>query len=117
MLRSLPPVSRIIPAILFTLIATILAYRSVFYYRSSAFSLCDENGQCSAEEVTRPPSRQEFRSLEHRIQLLSEDIDKLRNQEPPKPPTQEELIWENRRKECGEGVVRNIDYQHVHLRS
>jgi hypothetical protein len=51
-------------------------------------------------------------SLEHRINVLSEDIDKLRKPELPKQLTPEELVWENRRTECGE-VVRNIDYQHV----
>ena len=113
MLRSLPPVSRLIPALLLTLITAIIVYRSLIPQRASQSGFCDENGQCSAEELIRPPSRQEFTSLEHRIQLLSEDIEKLRHQEPPKEPTQEELIWESRRTECGEGVVRNIDYQHV----
>jgi hypothetical protein len=113
MLHSLPSVSRLIPALLLTLIITVIVYRSLSRHSAFQSGFCEVNGQCSAdEELLRPPTRQELISLEHKIDVLSEDIDKLRKPEPPKPLTPE--VWENRRTECGEGVVRNIDYHHVH---
>ena len=114
MLRSLPSVSRLIPALLLTFITTIIIFKSLSSSRSNQLDFCDANGQCAAnEELIRPPSRQEFMSLEYKIKLLSEDIEALKHREPPKELTPDQIIWESRRTECGEGVVRNIDYQHV----
>ena len=114
MRRSLPSLSRLFPALLLTFVSTAIILKS--FSRSGHSGMCEGGNQCSiAEEFTRPPSRQEFASLEHKIKLLSEDIEKLKQQEPPPPKerTPEELKWESRRTECGEGVVRNIDYHHV----
>jgi hypothetical protein len=72
------------------------------------------DGNCDADDnLVKPPSRQEFDNLRNTIQSLREDIDKLKTQEPPKVLTPDEQIWESRRTECGTGVLRNIDYQHV----
>jgi len=121
MLRSLPPITRVIPALILTLITTILLYKFVFIgNRSSHFNgldsqQCDVEGYCDAtanQDLLKPPTRQEFSSLEHRIKSLTDELAALKN-EPPKQLTPDEQSWEARRKECGEGVVRNIDYQHV----
>jgi hypothetical protein len=112
MLRSLPPVSRLIFAILLTFITTIILFKSLSPSRSNQSAFCNDSNQCSAEELIRPLSRQEFVSLERKVNLLSQDIEALK-QEPPKQLTPDQIQWENKRSECGEGVVRNIDYQHV----
>jgi hypothetical protein len=122
MLRSLPPIARVIPALVLTLITTILLYKFVFIggNRSSRFGgldaqQCDTDGHCDAtanEDLLKPPTRQEFSSLEHRIKSLTDELAAIKN-DPPKELTPDEQRWEARRKECGEGVVRNIDYQHV----
>jgi hypothetical protein len=123
MLRSLPPIARVIPALFLTLITTILLYKFVFIgNRSSRFGgldsqQCDTDGHCDAtanEDLLKPPTRQEFSSLEHRIKSLSDELAAIKK-EPPKELTPDEQRWEARRKECGDGVVRNIDYQHVPL--
>lgn len=111
MLRSLPPVSRLTLAILLTFITTIILVKSLSS-RSNQSAFCNDGNQCSAEELIRPLSRQEFMSLERKVNLLSQDIEALK-QEPPKELTPDQIEWENKRSQCGEGVVRNIDYQHV----
>jgi hypothetical protein len=121
MLRSLPPIARVIPALVLTLITTILLYKFVFIgNRSSRFGgldaqQCDSEGYCDAtanEDLLKPPTRQEFSSLEHRVKSVSDELAAIKK-EPPKELTPDEQRWEARRKECGDGVVRNIDYQHV----
>src|SRR5271170_6545838 len=121
MLRSLPPTARVIPALILTLITTILLYKFVFIgNRSSRFGgldaqQCDTDGHCDAtanEDLLKPPTRQEFSSLEHRIKSLTDELNALKIQ-PPKELTPNQQRWEALRTECGEGVVRNIDYQHV----
>ena len=109
MLRSLPSVSRLVPAILIALITATILFKSL----SLKGGPCDENGQCSAEELNRPLTRTEFYALEQKVKQLEGDIEHLKHQEPQKELTPEGQLWESRRTECGEGVVRNIDYQHV----
>jgi len=121
MLRSLPPISRVIPALILTLVTTILVYKFALSGTRS-FPLggldaqqCDTDGRCDAtanEDLLKPPTRQEFALLEHRIKTLSDQLDAIKS-EPPKELTPDEQRWEALRKECGDGVVRNIDYQHV----
>ena len=121
MLRSLPPIARVIPALILTLITTILLYKFVFIgNRSSRFGgldaqQCDTDGHCDAianEDLLKPPTRQEFSLLEHRIKSLTDELEAIKK-EPAKELSPDEQRWEARRKECGDGVVRNIDYQHV----
>jgi hypothetical protein len=124
MLRSLPSISRIISAIFLTVVITGIIYKSFLPRRHVRISVpeghlahCNDNGYCDIipqqEDLLKSPSRQEFTNLELRIKHLNEEIEKLKHPEPIKEPTPEEILWETRRSECGEGVVRNIDYQHV----
>jgi hypothetical protein len=120
MLRSLPSLSRFLPAILLTLIITIILYKSIFptgrhHHAFSSSDQCSPNDDnCDAtDNLIKPPSRQEFEILQHTLQSLKEDIEKLKVKEPPKILTPDEQLWESRRTECGDGVLRNIDYQHV----
>jgi hypothetical protein len=113
MLRSLPAVSRLVPAVLIALITATLLFKSLAYHRWH----CD-NGQCSIDddkepEDTRPLTRAEFRALEQKLRELQDDIQHLKHEPIQKQLTPEEQVWESRRTQCGEGVVRNIDYQHV----
>ena len=118
MLRSLPSVSRLIPALLTAFMTVVIIFRSLSPSQSNQSPLCNDSGRCSAvEELIKPPSRQEFASLERKINQLSEDIEALKHQEKPKELTPDQLLWESRRTQCGEGVVRNVDYQHVSPRS
>jgi hypothetical protein len=119
MLRSLPSVSRTIPALILILAATsLIAYKTLLIpYQSAIHSRCDDTELCEAvsdEEIIRPPSRQEFTSLEYKIQQLSEEVEKLRGPGSRNDNDLHDRLWESRRTQCGEGVVRNIDYQHVH---
>jgi len=111
MLRSLPSLSRLVPAVLIALVIATILFQSL----SLKGGQCDENGQCSAEELNRPLTRTEFYALEQKVKQLEGDIEHLKHQEPQKQLAPEEQLWESRRTECGEGVVRNIDYQHVTL--
>lgn len=119
MLRSLLSVTRVIPLLLITLIATIIIYpymtpRQPLFPGHSAN--CHDNGYCDVtpdKDLNQPPSRQEFASLEHKIKLLTQELEKMKHKEPPKVLTPDEKIWEARRTECGDGVIRNIDYHHV----
>lgn len=77
--------------------------------------MCDINGVCdiNAADIMKPPSRSEILTLQNQLQELKEDIEKLKTKPTPKILTPEEKIWEDRRRECNDNVIRNIDYQHV----
>jgi hypothetical protein len=116
MQRSL---TRVIAALLLILIVTIIVYA----YLTPRQPLlpdhsdnCDDNGYCEVtpnEDFSRPPSRQEFMFLEIQVKLLTDQLKNLKQNKPPKELVAEERIWEARRTECSESVVRNIDYIHV----
>lgn len=121
MLRSLPPISRVIPTLILTLITTSLVYKFAvigtrpFRLGGLDAQQCDTQGHCDAtanEDLLKPPTRQEFSSLEHRVKSLTDELNAIKTQ-PPKELTPDQQRWEALRTECGEGVVRNIDYQHV----
>src|SRR5579862_640948 len=123
MLRILPSGTRIIPAFLITFLTTFFLYKLLS--SSSAPLLhssdqCDIDGNCeapTAKDLLKPPTRAELQSLRESLNLLKQDMEALKRP-PPKELTPDELQWEARRKECGDGVIRNIDYQHVpHLQS
>ena len=122
MLRSLPPITRVIPALILTLITTIAVYKFLgvslrsFHFGALDAQQCDADGYCDAaanEDLLKPPSRQEFSSLEYRIKSLGNEIEALKRQPLAKELSLDEQRWEALRTQCGEGVVRNIDYQHV----
>jgi hypothetical protein len=58
-------------------------------------------------------SRQDLDDLRKTIQSLKDDLDSLKVQDKPKEPSPDQQLWESRRTECGDNVIRNIDYQHV----
>ena len=60
----------------------------------------------------KPVSREDLQDVQNDITQLKSQLERL-TVLPPIELTEEELAWEARRTECGEGVVRNIDYQHV----
>ena len=120
MLRSFPSGSRIIPAFLLTFLTTLFLYRLVFPSGASSGLLgvdqCDIDGNCQADhyrDLSKPPTRQEFIALQKSLNSLKNDLETLKNTPPPKELTQDEKIWESKRTQCGTGVLRNIDYQHV----
>ena len=117
MLRS-PLNSRLLPAILVALITITILFKSISPSGSllSHGDTCDVNGQCDvSSEGLKPPSRSELQTLNKQIKELKEDIDKLKTKPVPKVLTPEEKEREERRNECNENVIRNIDYQHVSL--
>jgi hypothetical protein len=115
MLRSLPVISRLLPATLITLITTIILIKSATRSSAPQPATCD-GGQCDLKDpLVKPVSRQDLDSIQHTIQSLKDDIDALKVQPIPKELTPDEQLWESRRTECAEGVLRNIDYQHVVL--
>lgn len=115
MLRSLPPGRRIIPATLFAIFITVLLYKVRFSKTPSSVLLspnqCDLDGNCETD-LTRPPSRAEFHALQETVNSIKKELEDQKYA-PPEILTPDELLWESRREECGKGVERNIDYQHV----
>ena len=117
MLRSLPSRSRIVWGIVIAIVLIICFYeQGLPLLRSSRQPPCDDD-ICPIlphEEVLNPPTRQEFVALELQLKRLSEELDRLKNIEPPKKElTPEEQEWESRRTQCVKSVERNIDYIHV----
>src|SRR5262249_30087126 len=120
MLRSLPPISRALPAAILILTTTCLLFIAFSRFNHPSTSPrhlspeCDIDGHCNPDELLlKPPSRQELHALEQKINNLEDELEKLKGQDLPKQVSEEEKLWESRRTQCGEGVVRNIDYQHV----
>jgi len=122
MIRSLPS-SRIVPALLLCLVTFLILVRVLFptweIDSLSAFddSKCDDDGHCQADSLVKAPTRQEFVELQHTLDGLKSEVDRLKQVPQQKESgtelTPEQKLWESRRTECGEGVVRNIDYLHV----
>ena len=122
MIRSLPS-SRIVPALLLCIVTFLILVRVLFpaweINSLSAFddTKCDADGHCEPDSLVKAPTRQEFVELQHTLEQLKSEVDKLKEvphqKEPEKELTPDQKLWESRRTECGEGVLRNIDYLHV----
>jgi hypothetical protein len=114
MLRS-PLNSRLLPAILVAFITLTILFKSISPSSSAGNGdMCDVNGQCDISSADmKPPPKSEIYTLQKQIQELKDDIEKLKTKPTPKVLTPEEKIWEERRKDCNDNVIRNIDYQHV----
>ena len=121
MLRSLPPISRVIPAVILTLITTILVCKFAvigtrpFRLGGLDAQQCDTQGYCDAtsnEDLLKPPTRQEFSSLEHRIKSLTDELNAIKIQ-PPKELTPDQQRWEALYAQNVERDRWEYDYQHV----
>jgi hypothetical protein len=84
---------------------------------SASSELCDTDGLCPVGSAPpsdpKPPSKQDILTLQQQIHEIKEDIEKLKTKPTPKVLSPEEQQWLDRRQECNDNVIRNIDYQHV----